>query len=108
MKTVLALAIATCAFAALAPAADAASFRCSGRLTATEAAICGNGQLSRLDSEMASTYFRAINAVSPALRKRLQRDQVQWLGSRNACGGNAGCLTALYNDRLNTMYGWGG
>jgi uncharacterized protein len=108
MKTLLAFTIATCAFSALAPAANAASFRCSGRLTSTEAAICGNGQLSNLDSQMASTYFSAINAVSPALRKRLQRDQVQWLGSRNACGGSVGCLKALYNDRLNTMDGWGG
>jgi uncharacterized protein len=108
MKKLFALGATAFVMAAFAPASQAASFYCGGRLTATEAAICGNGQLSQLDNQMAGIYYQAISAVSPGLRNRLKRDQVQWLRSRNSCGGNVGCLRALYNDRINTMYGWGG
>ena len=108
MKTLLTLGAAAVAMVVLAPASQAASFNCYGKLTNTERAICGNGNLSNLDSIMASRYFQAIGAVSYGVRKGLQRDQVRWLGSRNACGGNVGCLTALYNDRLSQMDSWGG
>ena len=43
--------------------AGAASFSCGGYLTATEKAICGNSELSNLDSQMAQAYFTALNST---------------------------------------------
>ena len=107
MKKIIAVAIAALGAAAIAPAANAASFNCYGRLTVTEAVICANAQLSNLDSRMASAYFRATGASSPALRKRLQRDQAGWLRYRNGCGGSVGCLQSAYVSRINEMSYWG-
>ena len=107
MHTTLTFAAAAIATMAFVSAANAASFNCYGRLTATEAAICATPQLSSLDSRMAQTYFQASGASSPSLRKRLQRDQVAWLRYRNGCGGNVSCLRSAYISRINVMDTWG-
>ncbi len=107
MTKMFALAAAVLALSAIAPNANAASFSCYGRLTVTEAAICANPQLSRLDSRMASAFFQATGASSTALRKRLQRDQAAWLRYRNGCGARVGCLKSAYVQRINEMSYWG-
>jgi uncharacterized protein len=103
----IALAAAAFAVAATSSTASAASFNCYGRLNVTEATICANPQLSTLDSRMANAYFRATGASSPALRKRLQREQAAWLRYRNGCGGGVGCLQSVYVSRINEMSYWG-
>jgi len=97
---------ATIALVALTGAANAASFNCNGRLSATEGAICGNPQLSHMDSEMAGLYFRDLNSTiqsyGPHHRytNQFRSGQVFWMNSRNGCNANYNCLWTMYNDRI--------
>ena len=89
--------------AAFAAPASAASFNCGGRLTHTEAAICDNGNLSQLDSHMASLYFTRRNQLHGYMRGQFDTDQRAWLGSRNSCGADVDCLTGAYTSRIHIM-----
>ena len=91
---------AAVALLALTGAANAASFRCAGNLTYTEAAICDNPELSRLDSVMAGDYFQKLHHSHGTTRARLQADQITWLGARNGCQANVDCLTQTYAARI--------
>ena len=96
--------VALVASLALAPApAVAASFNCSGHLNHTEAAICDNGNLSDLDSRMASLYFTRRHQLHGAARAQLIADQVNWLGARNSCGADVNCLIDAYTGRIHIM-----
>lgn len=97
-KTIASAAVA--ATIAFAPASQAASFNCYGRLTLTEAVICANPQISSLDSQMAQAYRISFRAYGNFVKNT----QVAWLRSRNACGGNVGCLRAAYNERIGTLH----
>ena len=105
----LALVTGLIALTALAGPADAASFRCGGRLTATEATICGNSELSQLDSQMASLYFQVLNSTissyGPHHRytNQFRSGQVFWLSSRNGCGANFNCLWTMYTNRIGEL-----
>jgi uncharacterized protein len=99
VKTLFALTVTAFAFAAFAPAASAASFNCYGRLNITEAAICANPQLSSLDSKMAKAYRISFRAYGNYVKS----SQVAWLRSRNACGGNVGCLRTSYANRIGSL-----
>jgi uncharacterized protein len=68
-------------------------------LTVTEAAICANPQLSRLDNQMAQAYRVSFRAYGNYVKD----SQVAWLRSRNACGSNVGCLRVSYNDRIGSL-----
>ncbi len=99
MKTLLALAIVSVTLAVTASTSQAASFSCYGRLTVTEATICANPQLSRLDSRMARAYQKSFRAYG----NYVKGSQVAWLRSRNTCGANVGCLRASYRDRIGSL-----
>ena len=109
MKYLIAAATTLAALVAIAPASNAASFVCSSHITYTERAICDNPGLSYLDSHMASLYFGLYNHLYGGARFSLRQGQIQWLGSRNGCGANVGCLATLYHGRINYLqsYGYG-
>ena len=88
------------AAAAIAPhgAARAASFNCNQAAAPAEFAICGDPQLSQLDSAIGVAYGQRL-ALDPSIRQ-IQRG---WLKARNiGCGKDRDCLRRLMNYEL----GW--
>jgi uncharacterized protein YecT (DUF1311 family) len=81
-----------------------ASFDCAKAGTATETAICSDVALARLDRSLADIYAQALSWASDDGEKTKIRDaQRKWIGERNACGGDIGCLTAAYDARLKAL-----
>jgi len=80
------------------PSGHAASFDCAKANSVTEKAICADGKLSKLDSDLSVTWKNASDvAIDPAAMKS---SQLQWLKLRDACGADISCLSARYNERL--------
>jgi uncharacterized protein YecT (DUF1311 family) len=81
-----------------------ASFDCGKAGNATEKAICSDIALARLDRALADSYAQALSWASDDAEKTKIRDaQRTWIGERNACGGDIGCLTTAYDARLNAL-----
>lgn len=81
----------------------AASFDCSEARTTVEKMICGNKELSRLDSLLADTFKRTLNNKQPAESEALIKDQRRWLKTvRNRCMDEA-CLSKTMHDRINDL-----
>jgi uncharacterized protein len=79
-------------------AARAASFNCNEAAAPSEFAICGDPQLSELDSAIGVAYAQRL-AQEPSIRQ-IQRG---WLKARNVgCGKDRACLRLLLTDEL----GW--
>ena len=85
--------------------AEAASFNCHRTLTHTEAAICDNAKLSALDTTLSDLYRRVLKIAAPIDRPLIVRDQVRWLGKRNACGANTKCIASTYTARIAFLMG---
>ena len=49
---------------------------------------------------MATLYGIAMSLVAMGQRGDIGDAQLQWLKTREACGGNVACLTKTYNDRI--------
>jgi uncharacterized protein len=98
----LPLAVACLAFG-LAPAV-AASFDCAKATHPDEKAICANPSLSDLDVRMATLYgVRMEIPMMMGARGAAQDEQRAFLTERGACGGNVACLTAAYQQRIQTL-----
>ncbi len=73
-------------------------FSCVGKLTPTEATICGSSRLASLD--------RQLNGIFAAVRRRvttsgwLRDEQRDALLSRSACGANVSCIANWYESRI--------
>ena len=86
--------------------AEAASFPCAKASTPTEKAICADPGLSRLDERMAAAYRAGLESLSEdgveegTAVAAVKADQRAWLGERNACGADAGCLRGAMERRL--------
>ena len=102
MQWVRGLVIGMIALSFSAGAASAASFNCKKARTNTERAICGNRAVSALDSEMASLYKQA-QKLSCRGKQAVRNDQLAFLGGRNGCGADVGCLRNAYNDRISEL-----
>ncbi len=91
------------AFLAAAPA-EAASFDCNKATKPDELAICGNPELSDLDVEMATLYgVRMEIPMMMGARGAAQDEQVAFLATRGACGGDVACIAGAYRDRIATL-----
>ncbi|WP_088623098.1 hypothetical protein [Oceanicola sp. 22II-s10i] len=78
------------------PAAAQAQAWCgTGGLTATEAVICDDPVLSRLDRRMTRLYTREGSGYAGA-----SLSQQRWLARRDACGTDARCIERAYRDRI--------
>ncbi len=101
MASVAALGVATVLSASVSlgsHTARAASFNCNEAAAPSEFAICGDPQLSALDSQIGVAYDQRL-ARDPSIRQ-IQRG---WLKARNAgCGKDRTCLRLLMTDEL----GW--
>ena len=101
MASVAALGVATVLSASVSlgsHTARAASFNCNQAAAPSEFAICGDPQLSQLDSAIGVAYGQRL-ALDPTIRQ-IQRG---WLKARNVgCGKDRTCLRLLMTDEL----GW--
>lgn len=80
---------------------QAAGFDCAKATSPTEKAICADGKLSKLDSDLSTAWKNASDvALDPAA---LKLSQVRWLKLRDACGADTSCLSARYSERLSAL-----
>jgi uncharacterized protein YecT (DUF1311 family) len=83
-------------------AAARASFSCAAAGTPTEKAICGSRALAGYDRSLAAAWQRGLHRHDDdkAAYEQAQRD---WLATRNACGGDAACLSDRLQERLDVL-----
>ena len=72
-----------------------------------ERAICGNAELANLDREIFAANARAVHeAKAPRDAQALQREQDEFIASRNAAFGRAGYdLKKAMQERLKRLNG---
>jgi uncharacterized protein len=76
-----------------------------GSKNAAEAAICRTRSLWVLDDNLNVAYQEALAAVG-GQRGQLQGGQREWVRvTRNGCGSDIACLTAVYNRRISVLDG---
>jgi uncharacterized protein len=78
----------------------AQSFNCRSARYADEHAICASRHLSQLDRQLDRAYVRAQRFGNSW---RVRNQQSRWLNERRGCGGNRGCLVAMYRQRLSEL-----
>lgn len=79
----------------------AASFDCAKASTAIEKAICADGQLSDLDSQLMQVYRKSLADSSSS--DSLKAEQRLWLKEvRNSCQ-DVACLTQAYKGRISAL-----
>lgn len=81
------------------------SFNCAAARRPVEKAICANAELADLDREIAAANARLVRAAtSPRDAQALQRDQDEFIASRNATFGKPGYdLKKAMQDRLSRL-----
>jgi len=81
-----------------------ASFDCAKAVSVTEKAICSDVALARLDRQMSDAYAQAVSwASDDAAKAAIRTAQRQWIGVRDGCSGDLGCLTAAYDTRIKAL-----
>ena len=86
-------------------AADYAPLNCSKAESPAERTICDSYALGQSEARMATLYSVATSLVAMGQRGDIQEAQRKWLASRDACGRNVGCLTAVYDERIRALDG---
>lgn len=86
----------------LSNSSHAASFDCSKADRELDKTICLNKNLSKLDEDMSSYYFKLKETLDNEEARELLNNQRVWLKERAAeCGSNnADCLVTLYKARI--------
>lgn len=80
--------------------AFAASFDCGKAAGPVEKLICGDQDVSRLDTQLQGTYQTALGAVDASSKDRLVKEQRNWIRyTRNICQDEA-CLGDAYKARI--------
>jgi uncharacterized protein len=100
--------LAACvAFATLVPrlavAANYAPLDCSKAASAAETTICRTYSLGQAEAHMATLYGIAMALVAMGQRGDIGDAQRAWLQTREACGGKAGCLSNVYDARIEQL-----
>lgn len=105
MKTVIPTAAACATLLMFAPhGAQAASFNCDTKeLQPDEKAICENRSLNDADVKMVTTFELLSGLLAMGARGTLQDEQTAWLKKRQACGADAACIGAAYQERLKQL-----
>jgi hypothetical protein len=75
---------------------------CATPNNGTERAICSDSTLISLDSVLNVAYRRA-KFDSPGERANIEFGQKRWIGQRNLCGGDAGCIAKRYNEQIQIL-----
>ncbi len=84
---------------------DADAMDCGKASTPTERTVCGDKKLLLLDRDLTVVYEKFIKTFSDTGRythlvAETQAGQKKWLPKRNACGTDAACIKAAYEERL--------
>ncbi|GED23504.1 peptidoglycan-binding protein [Halomonas halmophila] len=77
--------------------AQSPSFDCRQARAAAEHAICGSGELARLDIAVHEAYQARLSGSSD--RSSLRQRQRDWIQERNRCGDDSGCLATAMRAR---------
>lgn len=89
------------------PSAAAPPFNCSIAQEQAEIAVCDSADLGLLDREMNRLYFDKRDTLKAAGKlpeaDALRTEQRAFLKTRNDCGYEMACLTALYKNRLKAL-----
>jgi uncharacterized protein len=76
-----------------------------GSKVAAERTICATKSLWMLDDNLNVAYEDALGRVG-GRRGQVQSAQREWVRvTRNGCGGDVACLTAVYNRRIRVLEG---
>ncbi|MDX9674187.1 MULTISPECIES: hypothetical protein [unclassified Pseudomonas] len=86
-----------------ADAAVAASFDCAKAKAPDEKAVCANRTLNDLDVTMGELFSLDKRLLPMGGRDALIGEQQAFLKSRKACGAKIGCLTDLYQKRVEAL-----
>ncbi len=107
MKSTISTAAACAAlFAFASHGAQAASFDCDAKaLQPDEKMICENRSLNDADVKMVTTFELLSGLLAMGARGTLQDEQTAWLKKRQACGADAACIGAAYQERLKQLDG---
>jgi uncharacterized protein len=105
MKTAILSAAICTTFLAFAPhGAQAASFNCDAKeLQPDEKMICQDRSLNDADVKMVTTFELLSGLLAMGARGTLQDEQTAWLKKRQACGADATCIGAAYQERLKQL-----
>lgn len=105
MKTTVLPAAVCATLLAFAPhGARAASFNCDAKeLQPDEKVICENRSLNDADVKMVTTFELLSGLLAMGARGTLQDEQTAWLKKRQACGADAACIGAAYQERLKQL-----
>ncbi|WP_029977701.1 lysozyme inhibitor LprI family protein [Pseudomonas sp. H1h] len=83
--------------------ARAASFDCAKAKAADEKAVCANRALNDLDVTMGELFSLDKRLLPMGGRDALIGEQQAFQKSRKACGAKVGCLTDLYQRRVEAL-----
>ncbi|WJH39791.1 hypothetical protein N7E02_24130 [Aliirhizobium terrae] len=84
--------------------AAAASFDCERTdLAPDEKVICDTRVLNDADVKMVTTFDILTSLLAMGNRDKLREEQSAWLKKRQACGGDAACLTGAYEERMKQL-----
>lgn len=87
----------------VAPSAQSAGFDCARSTSAVERMICADDHLSALDRKMNDLFRLVVGDAPGPLRDQVRADQRQWITQvRNTCG-DATCVAATYQQRLDKL-----
>ncbi|HYI43361.1 MAG TPA: hypothetical protein VD768_07045 [Sphingomicrobium sp.] len=75
------------------------SFNCGNARTRGERAVCSDAGLARLDRQMSSQFFAALNRADPQQRRLLQSTRSGFLAFRDRCRSDA-CVADTYRGRM--------
>lgn len=92
-----------CALLIAGNSAHAASFDCAKAKAADEKAVCANRTLNDLDVTMGELFSLDKRLLPMGGRDALIGEQQAFLKSRKACGAKVGCLTELYQKRVDAL-----
>ena len=99
----LILGFAVVAASATAFAADYAPVDCRRADEPALNAICSNYSLGQAEARMATLYGIATSLVAMGQRGELIDTQREWLGERDRCGDDTGCLHDVYARRIRQL-----
>jgi hypothetical protein len=76
------------------------SYDCRRARTRSERAVCADPALAALDRRMSSRYVDALASAGPDENQLLHATRDRFLGYRDRCGSNGGCIANIYRGRL--------
>jgi uncharacterized protein len=86
------------------------SFTCTGRVTATEAAICKDDDLAALDRTLAAAFKSKLDAFAAGTahaddddRDAIVITQKAWIIHRDECGADKACIRKAYGVRTGAL-----